>query len=553
MGGNCPCFRESFSKRWLKRWRKKGRETRGSAQVGTGFFEVGIQTIDLFLFEFFIEGGVDAKRDRDVFMAHLITGGHDVHTGEVHQSAEGVAELVRGEGVDAHGQAARAVFVLLAVVAVLDVQVAHIAFPQALPALLGHLLAFVVVEHVEAAVLLGSKIIDKDFGDADDADAGGGLGDFNFLSAEVVALIDRDGGVVEVDVGPSEGSGLAAAEAGVEQEHGGPLGGVGRLTDPALLLLGEGVARFRRGPGRGDGLDQRVVHHNLRDGEVIRRLGAAAQVGEGEVGEGRLAVMPVGQCIEHLLEVGRTQLRGGNVHQLAPVGLIGGQPVEAFLADTFGLFGCDEVIVQSTQSGLGLLGIHTFGDGGAVSFGSCAGLALRGAVKGLELFAAIVRFAQIDTIPVAAICAFFILGHKNSFPICLPMHMRYGILDVSAGRESLTTLFFSDIAPPCAPRQLLSYKAAGIFFAQTPPLVETLAGAFSLWISAQEVGGSDVQDVTECKEIICFGRPGASLIIADRARDDAQLLRQLPLRQPGGVPCLADDAGRFGMGTGGFG
>nr|DAM49194.1 MAG TPA: hypothetical protein [Bacteriophage sp.] len=41
--------------------------------------------------------------------------------------------------------------------------------------------------------------------------------------------------------------------------------------------------------------------------------------------------------------------------------------------------------------------------------------------------------------------------------------MRYGILDVSAGRESLTTLFFSDIAPPCAPRQLLSYKAAGIF------------------------------------------------------------------------------------------
>ena len=36
----------------------------------------------------------------------------------------------------------------------------------------------------------------------------------------------------------------------------------------------------------------------------------------------------------------------------------------------------------------------------------------------------------------------------------------------------------TDIAPLCAPRQLLSYKAAGIFFAQTPPLVETLAGAF---------------------------------------------------------------------------
>lgn len=42
------------------------------------------------------------------------------------------------------------------------------------------------------------------------------------------------------------------------------------------------------------------------------------------------------------------------------------------------------------------------------------------------------------------------------------MHMRYGILDVSAGRESLTALFFSDMHPMRA-RQLLSYKAAGIF------------------------------------------------------------------------------------------
>ena len=78
----------------------------------------------------------------------------------------------------------------------------------------------------------------------------------------------------------------------------------------------------------------------------------------------------------------------------------------------------------------------------------------------------------------AGLCVLFFSGHKNSFPTCLPMHMRYGILDVSAGEESLTTLFFPDIAPPCAPRRPLSYKAAGIFFAQTPPLVETLAGAF---------------------------------------------------------------------------
>ena len=79
-------------------------------------------------------------------------------------------------------------------------------------------------------------------------------------------------------------------------------------------------------------------------------------------------------------------------------------------------------------------------------------------------------------------------------------------------------------------------REEGRFPAATPPLVETLAGAFSLWISAQEVGGSDVQDVAECKEIICFGHPGASLIITDRADGDTKLLRKLQLRQPRGLP-----------------
>ena len=44
-----------------------------------------------------------------------------------------------------------------------------------------------------------------------------------------------------------------------------------------------------------------------------------------------------------------------------------------------------------------------------------------------------------------------------------------------------------------------------------------------------------MQDVAECKEIICFGHPGASLIIADRADGDTKLLRKLQLRQPGGL------------------
>jgi len=51
-----------------------------------------------------------------------------------------------------------------------DFRVTHVALPQALPPLLGHLPAFGVVEHVEAAVLLGAEIIDEDLGDTDDAD-----------------------------------------------------------------------------------------------------------------------------------------------------------------------------------------------------------------------------------------------------------------------------------------------------------------------------------------------------------------------------------------------
>lgn len=95
-----------------------------------------------------------------------------------------------------------------------------------------------------------------------------------------------------------------------------------------------------------------------------------------------------------------------------------------------------------------------------------------------------------------------------------------------------------------------SYKAAGIFYTNAPAGGNTGGGVW-LCIGAQEVGGSDVQDVTECKEIICFGLACASLIIADRADGDIKLLRQFLLRQPGGLPCLPDDAGRFGMGMGG--
>lgn len=111
----------------------------------------------------------------------------------------------------------------------------------------------------------------------------------------------------------------------------------------------------------------------------------------------------------------------------------------------------------------------------------------------------------------------------------------------------------------CGSKPTLSHARPGSFFVQgcldlfytNAPAGGNTGGGVWLCIGAQEVGGSDVQDVTECKEIICFGLAYASLIIADRADGDIKLLRQFLLRQPGGLPCLPDDAGRFGMGTGG--
>lgn len=93
--------------------------------------------------------------------------------------------------------------------------------------------------------------------------------------------------------------------------------------------------------------------------------------------------------------------------------------------------------------------------------GAGVGLAVPAlALDGLLRLAAAARVAVVGD--KAGLCALFFSGHKNSLLTCLPMHMRYGILDVSAGEESLTALFFSDMHPMRA-RQLLSYKAAGIF------------------------------------------------------------------------------------------
>lgn len=139
---------------------------------------------------------------------------------------------------------------------------------------------------------------------------------------EVIAVVDRDRGSVQINVRPSEGGGFAAAQAGVKQQHGGALGAVGRFADPALLLFGDGLTGFRIGTGGAGGFDDGVILHHFRDSEIINRLGAAAEVGQGEVGHRRLAIVPLGQPVQHRLEVGSTQIGRRTGQQIAPVILL---------------------------------------------------------------------------------------------------------------------------------------------------------------------------------------------------------------------------------------
>lgn len=100
--------------------------------------------------------------------------------------------------------------------------------------------------------------------------------------------------------------------------------------------------------------------------------------------------------------------------------------------------------------------------------GAGVGLAVPAlALDGLLRLAAAARVAVVGD--KAGLCALFFSGHKNSFRTRLPMHMRYGILDVSAGRESLTALFFSDMHPMRAPAAFIVQGCRDLFFLHKRP------------------------------------------------------------------------------------
>ena len=177
------------------------------------FLEIGVQTIDLLLLEFFVKRSVDAEGDADILMTHLIAGGENIDSGKVHQGTKGVPQLVRCKGFNAHGQAAWALFAFFAVLAVLCIQIGHVAAPQSFPCLLCHAVALYSMQYIQAIVLLSFEIVHKDLWNINDPDTGFCFGILDFFILEIITAVNGDRGFFQIDIGPSEGGSFAAAEA----------------------------------------------------------------------------------------------------------------------------------------------------------------------------------------------------------------------------------------------------------------------------------------------------------------------------------------------------
>ena len=123
--------------------------------------------------------------------------------------------------------------------------------------------------------------------------------------------------------------------------------------------------------------------------------------------------MPLGQPVQHRLEVGSTQIGRRTGQQIAPVIFVVLIAVEALLTDALGFFNCNEVIVERGKGSVHLSRIGTFAQRrteiicqllrGAVGIGiKCFILAPSGFIP-----------AEINLPGVAAVGAFFVAGHKN--------------------------------------------------------------------------------------------------------------------------------------------
>ena len=184
-------------------------------------------------------------------MAHLLLAGEDVHAGMVHQGGKGVAQAVGRERFDREDLAAGVVLAArVQLAAVLPVHVAHVGFPEGDPGVAGHHLIVGRGQDVGTGVRELPQEVDQLLRDRDDAGAALGLRTLEGAVFEVIGFGDADRAVLQIHVGPEQGGRLSAAQAGIEQQHGGRAGTVVELFDAPALFLCQCAALLLRGMPR---------------------------------------------------------------------------------------------------------------------------------------------------------------------------------------------------------------------------------------------------------------------------------------------------------------
>ena len=181
-----------------------------------------------------------------------------------------------------------------------------------------------------------------------------------------------------------------------------------RFADPLLLFLCDRLTVLRISTGRAGGFNYGIVLYRFWDREFIGSLGAAAQIGQREVGQWWFAIVPLGQRVKDPLKVGSAKVCCRLIQKRTPMVFIVFIAVETLLPDAFGCFGSNQVIVQSSKGGFGLGGIHSLAQCCAVSFGSSTRCLCGGTIKAFVFGLTGFIFADADTVAVTAIGTFFI-------------------------------------------------------------------------------------------------------------------------------------------------
>lgn len=277
-----------------------------------------VQFADRFLLIDAVEMGINVECRFDIGMAEKLFCSQHVHAGLIQHAGVGVPELVRGKGVDyggetSGGEAGFQCAVLLlrfdggGKIAVFLIQHAHIAFPHSAPGRLGIDAAGGIRAEVQRFVRLARQKRHEEIRNVDQPHSGLGLRhvlDMRHSVDEFGAFIDADRLFLQIDVAPSQGDQLAAADAGIEHHHGGQPRGVVGLFDPPTLIFGDCLPFLRRGAmGNHDGGAGVEIHDAVVDSQLEDVVRVQQDIAEGFAAQ-RL-FLSAGQIKQELLDLYR--------------------------------------------------------------------------------------------------------------------------------------------------------------------------------------------------------------------------------------------------------